>query len=77
MLAAGGKMIYSICSLNPMEDEAVVHQLLCETWDSMRLVVGRESVPDCLFIIAFAISLRVFEVIDKMKIFAFHGILVL
>ena len=28
MLAVGGKVVYSTCSMNPVEDEAVVSQLL-------------------------------------------------
>ncbi|XP_015118498.1 tRNA (cytosine(34)-C(5))-methyltransferase [Diachasma alloeum] len=45
MLAVGGRMVYSTCSLNPLENEAVLHRLLCETGDSVRLVDGREFVP--------------------------------
>ncbi|XP_063975582.1 tRNA (cytosine(34)-C(5))-methyltransferase [Diachasmimorpha longicaudata] len=45
MLAVGGRMVYSTCSLNPLENEAVLHRLLCETGDSVRIVDGRESVP--------------------------------
>ena len=28
MLAVGGTMVYSTCSLNPIEGEAIVHRLL-------------------------------------------------
>ena len=30
MLAIGGRLVYSTCSLNPIEDEAVIHRLLSE-----------------------------------------------
>ncbi|XP_043267526.1 tRNA (cytosine(34)-C(5))-methyltransferase [Venturia canescens] len=45
MLEIGGKMVYSTCSLNPIENEAVLHRLLCETGDSVQLVDGRDYVP--------------------------------
>lgn len=45
MLAVGGKMVYSTCSLNPVENEAVLHRLLLETGDSMRLVDCKDLVP--------------------------------
>lgn len=38
-------MVYSTCSLNPIENEAVLHRLLCETGDSVRLIDGRDYVP--------------------------------
>lgn len=31
MLAVGGKLVYSTCSFNPIENEAVVHRLLAES----------------------------------------------
>ncbi|XP_011305094.1 tRNA (cytosine(34)-C(5))-methyltransferase [Fopius arisanus] len=45
MLTVGGKMVYSTCSLNPLENEAVLHRLLCETGDSVKIIDGREFVP--------------------------------
>lgn len=45
MLAVGGKMVYSTCSLNPIENEAVLHRILMETGDSVHLVDGREFLP--------------------------------
>ena len=38
LLAVGGKMVYSTCSMNPMEDEAVVAELLRSSKGAMRLV---------------------------------------
>ena len=38
-------MVYSTCSLNPVENEAVLHRLLVETGDSVRLVDCRDLVP--------------------------------
>ena len=38
-------MVYSTCSLNPVENEAVLHRLLIETGDSVRLVDCRDLVP--------------------------------
>ncbi|KAL0124052.1 hypothetical protein PUN28_006088 [Cardiocondyla obscurior] len=45
LLAVGGRMVYSTCSLNPIENEAVLHRLLCETGDSVQLVDCRDLVP--------------------------------
>ena len=41
LLAVGGRMVYSTCSLHPVEDEAVIARILQETGDSVRLVEVR------------------------------------
>ncbi|KAI5704527.1 hypothetical protein M8J75_006344 [Diaphorina citri] len=38
MLAVGGKIAYSTCSLNPLEDEAVIQRLIVETQGAVQLV---------------------------------------
>ncbi|XP_076374828.1 tRNA (cytosine(34)-C(5))-methyltransferase isoform X2 [Megalopta genalis] len=45
LLTVGGRMVYSTRSLNPIENEAVLHRLLLETKDSVRIVDGRDLVP--------------------------------
>lgn len=45
LLAVGGRMVYSTCSLNPIENEAVLHRILTETQDSVQLVDCRDLVP--------------------------------
>jgi len=45
MLAVGGKMVYSTCSLNPIEDEAVLHRLLVEAQGSLELVDVADKLP--------------------------------
>lgn len=45
LLTIGGKMVYSTCSLNPIENEGVLHRLLCETGDSVELVDCKNLVP--------------------------------
>ncbi|XP_076173913.1 tRNA (cytosine(34)-C(5))-methyltransferase Nsun2 [Ptiloglossa arizonensis] len=45
LLDIGGRMVYSTCSLNPIENEAVLHRLLLETEDSVQIVDGRNFVP--------------------------------
>ncbi|XP_072765237.1 tRNA (cytosine(34)-C(5))-methyltransferase [Anoplolepis gracilipes] len=48
MLTVGGRMVYSTCSLNPIENEAVLYRLLCETGDSVQLIDCRNLVPGLL-----------------------------
>ena len=49
MLAVGGKMVYSTCSLNPVEDEAVLHRLLVEAKGSLELVDASDKLPGLKF----------------------------
>lgn len=43
LLAVGGRMVYSTCSMNPIENEAVVSQIIKRTNGAMRLVDPRVS----------------------------------
>ena len=45
MLALNGQMVYSTCSLNPIEDEAVIHRLLVEAKGSVELVEIGHMLP--------------------------------
>jgi len=45
LLAIGGRMVYSTCSFNPIEDEAVLARLLQDTGDSVRLVDIEDKLP--------------------------------
>ena len=45
MLKEGGRMVYSTCSMNPMEDEAVVAELLRSSQGAMRLVDCSDVLP--------------------------------
>ncbi len=45
MLSVGGRIVYSTCSLNPIEDEAVIHRLLIETAGSLKLVDASDRLP--------------------------------
>ena len=45
LLAVGGRMVYSTCSLHPAEDEAVIARLLQECGGSVRLVEVGEKLP--------------------------------
>lgn len=50
MLALGGKMVYSTCSLNPIEDEAVIHRLLVEAKGSLELEEVSNKLPGLKFV---------------------------
>ncbi|CAL4093057.1 unnamed protein product, partial [Meganyctiphanes norvegica] len=45
MLTVGGRMVYSTCSMHPLEDEAVLHRLIREAEGAVRLVDVREQLP--------------------------------
>ncbi|XP_058795970.1 tRNA (cytosine(34)-C(5))-methyltransferase [Phymastichus coffea] len=49
LLEIGGKMVYSTCSLNPIENEAVLHRLLAEAEGSIHLVDGQNFVPGLVY----------------------------
>lgn len=49
LLAVGGKMVYSTCSLNPVEDEAVIARILMECEDTVELMDVSASVPGLKF----------------------------
>ncbi|KAH0794690.1 NOL1/NOP2/sun family protein [Histomonas meleagridis] len=45
LLSIGGRLVYSTCSLNPIEDEAVINSTLLETGDSVILLDCRKEFP--------------------------------
>lgn len=45
MLAVGGLLVYSTCSLNPVENEAVLHRLLSESDDSVEIMDVSSVLP--------------------------------
>jgi len=50
MLTIDGKMVYSTCSLNPIEDEAVLHRLLVEAKGSLELVDVAHKLPGLKYV---------------------------
>ena len=47
LLAVGGRMVYSTCTFNPVEDEAVVAEVCLKTKSSRRSLLQVYS-PSCL-----------------------------
>lgn len=45
LLKVGGRMVYSTCSLNPIENEAAVSQIMRRTKGALRLVDARALLP--------------------------------
>ncbi|KAL0861678.1 hypothetical protein ABMA27_009164 [Loxostege sticticalis] len=45
LLALGGRLVYSTCSFNPIENEAVVHRLLQDAGESVKLVDVTDMLP--------------------------------
>ncbi|XP_061380456.1 tRNA (cytosine(34)-C(5))-methyltransferase [Danaus plexippus] len=49
LLSVGGRLVYSTCSFNPVENEAVVHRILQETGASVTLVDVQDLLPGLKF----------------------------
>lgn len=45
LLAVGGRLVYSTCSLNPVENEAVLHRLVKESEGALEIVDASAMVP--------------------------------
>ena len=63
MLDVGGRLVYSTCSLNPVEDEAVLHRLLKETGDCVEIVDSSHLVPG----LKYASGINTWKVAGKEK----------
>lgn len=49
LLTVGGRMVYSTCSLNPVENEAVIHRLLVHCGGNLKLVEAGDMVKGLKF----------------------------
>lgn len=49
LLAEGGTLVYSTCSINPIENEAVIHRILAETNGALELVDVADRLPGLKF----------------------------
>lgn len=50
LLSVGGRIVYSTCSLNPIENESVIHRILAETEGSLKLLDVSASLPGLKYI---------------------------
>lgn len=49
LLNVGGRLVYSTCSLNPVENEAVMHRLIVESDGAVQLVDISERLPGLVY----------------------------
>lgn len=49
LLNVGGRLVYSTCSLNPVENEAVLHRLIKESEGALELIDASDLVPGLKF----------------------------
>lgn len=45
LLAEGGRLVYSTCSINPIENESVIHRILEESDGGLELVDVSKELP--------------------------------
>lgn len=67
LLALGGRLVYSTCSFNPVENEAVIHRLLQEVGDAMKLI----DVVDLLPGLKFHKGTKIWHAYQKLNWFSF------
>ncbi|KAL8265684.1 hypothetical protein R6Q59_003028 [Mikania micrantha] len=68
LLRAGGRMVYSTCSMNPVENEAVVSEILRRCGDSVELVDVSSELPQLIR----RPGLKCWKVLDKGMWLASH-----
>lgn len=69
-------MVYSTCSINPIENEAVIHRLLCETSGALELVDVSDTLPGLKFNPGKIIVLKHMKINENIKFLGMENWLV-
>jgi len=70
MLAVGGRMVYSTCSLHPVEDEAIIARILQECEGSVKLVDVSDKLPGLQYskgLLSWKLASKKGEMYDKIE----------
>lgn len=66
-MSVGGRLVYSTCSLNPIENESVIHRILVETDGALKLVDVSNSLPGLKYVpgnVSIDVSVLYFTILN-------------